>query len=115
MKIIENKILPPRGYCAISLFGLLFTRKRSDIGSVTINHESIHWKQQKEMLIVPFFVWYFAEYLVRLAQHKNHDEAYRNISFEREAYGKENDFNYVFGMNTRKVLAWWGYLKTRNS
>ena len=30
---------------------------------VTINHEKIHWKQQVEMFIIPFYIWYLLEFL----------------------------------------------------
>jgi hypothetical protein len=95
MKIIVNKILPPAGYSAISLFGFILTRSSIGLSFKTINHESIHWQQQKELLIVPFFVWYLVEYLVRLVQYRNHDKAYRNISFEREAYANAANFLYI--------------------
>ena len=63
--------------------------------TVFVNHEKIHLRQQLEMLILPFFIWYFLEYLVRLVQYKNKDLAYRNISFEREAYANETDLDYL--------------------
>ena len=53
-------------------------------------HEKIHIAQQKEMLVIPFYLWYFIEWLVRLFKKGN---AYQNISFEREAYVNEYNFN----------------------
>ena len=38
---------------------------------------------------------YGLEFLVRLFQYKNWALAYRNISFEREAYRKEKDLDYL--------------------
>lgn len=60
-----------------------------------MNHEKIHLRQQAEMLILLFFLWYAIEYLLRLAKYREHDKAYRNISFEREAYAHEHDDNYL--------------------
>ena len=47
MKIIYNNILPPRGYIAINIFGIIFARKKmkvypDSIKNVIINHELIH-------------------------------------------------------------------------
>jgi hypothetical protein len=62
---------------------------------VLINHEKIHLRQQLELLIIPFFVIYIFEFLIRLVQYRNWALAYRNISFEREAYRNEKDLNYL--------------------
>jgi len=63
--------------------------------SVFLNHERIHLKQQAELLLVFFYLWYGIEYLLRLIQYKNRYQAYRNISFEREAYTNEKDLQYL--------------------
>ncbi len=62
---------------------------------VFLNHEKIHLRQQLELLIIPFYLWYVAEYLLRLVQYRNKHKAYRNISFEREAYAHEKDLDYL--------------------
>lgn len=62
---------------------------------VFLNHEQIHLRQQAELLVVFFYLWYALEFLFRLIQYKNRHKAYRNISFEREAYQYENDGNYL--------------------
>ena len=53
----------------------------------------------KELLYIFFYLLYFLEWLVRLFINKN---AYRNISFEKEAYAHENNFKYL---NHRKHFA----------
>lgn len=73
-----------------------------------IQHESIHWKQQLEMLIIPFYLWYIIEWFIRLFMKGN---AYRNISFEREAYKNENVENYL---ENRKFFGWIKYLRQKN-
>ena len=72
-----------------------------------MNHESIHWEQQKEMLGILFYVWYGIEYLVRLIQYRDGDKAYRNISFEREANIFEQCDWYLDG---RCRYAWLAFL-----
>tara|TARA_Y100000815_G_scaffold274886_2_gene310504 strand:- start:3467 stop:3703 length:237 start_codon:yes stop_codon:yes gene_type:complete len=70
-----------------------------------INHEKIHLKQQQELLVIPFYIWYGVEYVIRLVQFTTHDRAYRNISFEKEAYTHEMDFTYL------KKRKYWSFLK----
>ena len=62
---------------------------------VLINHERIHLKQQRELLILPFYLWYVAEWLFRTVLYLNSYRAYQNISFEREAYANEKDMQYL--------------------
>ncbi len=113
MKIIRNNIIPFKGFAAINLFGVLFIRGDTVITSRLVNHETIHTAQMREMLYVFFYLWYFAEWLVRLVQYRNSNKAYRAISFEREAYAGEGNALYL---SRRKRFAWAGYLirKTLN-
>lgn len=105
MKIIRNNIIPFKGFAAINLFGILFVRKEANITSTMLNHEYIHTAQMKEMAYVFFYLWYVVEWLIRLMMKGN---AYRNISFEKEAYGNEDDFAYL---SNRKRYSWFKYLK----
>jgi hypothetical protein len=96
MFLIVTKYLIPKGYRGLTVFPFVFVKSGLDKEkSVFINHERIHLRQQLELLIIPFFIWYFLEYILRLIQYKNKDLAYRNISFEREAYANEKDLNYL--------------------
>lgn len=96
MFLIVAKYLIPKGYRGMTVFPFVFVKYGFDkVNKTFVNHEKIHLKQQLELLIIPFFVWYFVEFFVRLIQYKNKDLAYRNICFEREAYAKETDFNYL--------------------
>lgn len=70
-----------------------------------INHEKIHLRQQAEMLIVFFYVWYLFEFILRWIQFKNRYQAYKNISFEREAYTNEKDLDYL------KKRSFWEFVK----
>ena len=60
------------------------------------------------LLALPvFFYWYVVEWLIRWAYYRNRKTAYKNISFEREAYAKEDDVVYL---DSRKPFAWVRYL-----
>jgi hypothetical protein len=96
MFLIVTKYLIPKGYRGLAVFPFVFLKYSLDKKNpVFINHERIHLRQQLELLIIPFFIWYFLEFLVRFIQYGNMDLAYRNISFEREAYAKENTLVYL--------------------
>ncbi len=47
MKIIENNILPPKGFKAITFLNIIFVRKGCVMSDADINHENIHWEQEK--------------------------------------------------------------------
>lgn len=104
MKIIRNNIIPPKGFIAINLFGILFVRKDAEITQKVIRHESIHSAQQRELLYIPFYILYVLEWFIKVFIY---DNAYRNISFEREAYNNENDYYYL---NNRKWYSWIKYI-----
>jgi hypothetical protein len=72
----------------------------------TIHHEMIHARQQIEMFILPFYVWYLVEWLIRLVI--NYKMAYMSVSFEREAYRNDDVINYL---SNRKWFAWLSYLR----
>ena len=106
MFVIVSKYLIPKGYRGLALFPFVFVKFQSDKkNSVFVNHERIHLRQQLELFIIPFFIWYFIEYILRLIQYKNFDLAYRNICFERESYAKEKDLDYL------KQRSFWNFLK----
>lgn len=103
MKIIYNKILPFTGFKAINLFGILFVRKGAKMSEYDIIHEEIHSAQIKEMLYVFFYLWYVVEWLVYLIRYRDTNAAYRNIAFEKEAYGHMYDESYL---KNRKPFNW---------
>lgn len=108
MKVIFNRFVPFRGFAAINLFGICFVRNGCVPDSLMLNHEAIHTAQMKEMGYVFFYLWYLAEWLVRLLKKGN---AYRNISFEREAYANQNQGKYLA---SRPHYAWLKYIKKRS-
>lgn len=110
MRIVFCKWFPPKGFDAITLVWWIVVRDGYKISAHVINHEEIHSKQQKEMLILPFFIWYGLEFLFRLLQYRNWMTAYKNVSFEREAYANQMSRIYV---GNRKHFEWIHYLKRK--
>lgn len=116
MKIIRNSIIPFKGFAAINLFGVVFVRKEMQTYfdydpsayDRMINHETTHTKQMQELLYLPFYVWYLLEWLVRLVMYREARKAYRNISFEREAYANQDNRYYN---KERKRYSFLQYIK----
>jgi len=110
MKIIKSdKILNSLSWffdlAGITLWPLIIIRPGAK--ETTINHESIHIKQQGELLVLPFYVLYLLEYIIRSIAYLNIDKAYENISFEREAYSNQDNPDYLI---SRKRYSWVKYL-----
>ena len=103
MKIVRSSIIPFKGFIAINLFGIIFIRKEvrphynisMQEYDTLLLHEYIHTKQMRELLYLAFYLWYIIEWLVRLAMYRDMNKAYRNISFEREAYENQRNRSYI--------------------
>ena len=94
--ILVVKYLLPKGYLGLTIFPFILIKNRNlKHDDVLINHEKIHLRQQLELLIIPFFLIYILEFIIRLIQYRNWNSAYKNISFEREAYRHEKDPDYL--------------------
>jgi hypothetical protein len=104
--IIHTKILPP-GIAGITLWPFVFIHPDYKGNKAMEQHERIHLRQQLEMLIVPFYLWYGIEYLVKLIKYRTHIDAYLSISFEQEAYNWQKWPDYL---KTRKPYHWIRYV-----
>ena len=132
MIIYRNKHIPVQGFKAFFCCGILFVRGNDKIDDVTMNHERIHSKQYVEtgvtfaILLLPlifiglwwlwltlsafaFYILYVIEWFGKFIIYKfDNRKAYRNVSFEREAYSNEKDLSYL---DNRKWFAWIKYIK----
>lgn len=103
--IFISKHIVPRGYIGITVYPVIFLKATAlKENLILVNHEKIHLKQQLELLIVPFYIIYILEFLIRLIKYKNWCLAYRNISFEREAFKNEIDLDFL---KTRRI---WNFM-----
>jgi len=96
-----------KNYVGLSLWPFIFLKHntlKDDI--VLINHEKIHLKQQQELLVFFFYVFYIAEWLIRTLLYFDSYKAYQNISFEREAYTNEKNLDYP---NERRAFSFLKY------
>ena len=105
IKFHPNFFLLHPNFGAITLFGHVFTRKSEAelikwldtySGKRMANHERIHMLQAESFKTgyFGFYVRYIGEWVRNLFVYGFNMDAYRNISFEREAYMNQEDFNY---------------------
>ena len=133
IKVYSN-IFPLPAFKAMTIWPVMFIRKKAAMSglfnAVDERHEEIHGAQQKEMLgmgvmlaavlvvlgcgwwsllaLPLFFYWYGIEYVIKLCYYRNSTTAYKNISFEREAYAHQHELDYLF---YRDPFAWFRYIR----
>lgn len=56
-------------FYAINLFGMIITYEK--LSKEELNHKRIHSAQQKELLYIPFYIWYFFEWAILTIKYKN--------------------------------------------
>lgn len=96
MIVWVNRFFLRKGFSGMAFWPFIILKnKKHQKDVVFMNHERIHLRQQAELLLIFFYLWYVTEFFLRWAQFKNRREAYRNISFEREAYNNEKDLFYL--------------------
>ena len=116
--IIRTNLLFP-GIAGITIWPVIFVRPEYESPRL-IQHERIHLRQQIEMLLIPFYLWYLIEWLIRMVKSclinyqsdanwfaEAWDNAYRAISFEREAYTFDKMPDYL---KHRKYFYWLKYV-----
>ena len=89
---------------AITLFPFIISKEK--MNDVTLNHERIHLKQQKELWLLGFYVLYGLYWLKNRVSGMSSSEAYFNIPFEKEAYENQKDMSYLM---SRKRQSWLNY------
>lgn len=109
MIVVHSKILKSLKIRGITLFPfIILVEKKCLKDNVLINHEKIHLRQQLELLLIFFYIWYVIEYYYWFIVLKDKYLAYRNICFEKEAYAHEQSQNYL---KTRRPWSFWKYIK----
>lgn len=83
---------------AMAFFPFVILNSKVKADPRLINHERIHLRQQLELLVIPFYIWYLIEY---------YKKGYMNVSFEKEAYANDKDLNYL---KKRSIFAFRKYL-----
>ena len=114
--VIENSGIPEKLSIVINIGAITlypFIIFRNTVDERTLNHERIHIAQQKETLVLFFYILYGLFWIINIAKYRSGPVAYMNIPFEREAYDNDHDFSYLVN---RKKFSWLKYLwKNQNS
>lgn len=98
--------LSPLNINAITLFCLVYSR--GTLSERTKRHETIHYQQYLETLVLGFLFLYLSEFLARWVWYKfDGKKAYRMISFEQEAHDKDDLVDYL---SNRTRWSWLPYL-----
>ena len=106
--IFISKLIVPNGFVGITLFPFIILKKEDlKQDQILINHEKIHLRQQKELLVLLFYIIYGLEWIIKFFIYKNSYITYKNLSFEREAYQNENNQEYL---KKRKLWSFLNYL-----
>lgn len=133
MKVFYNNLLAKNILVSrcnrVMLFGFCFTRE-DYLTPEEIYHERIHVRQWIECIVscvlvclllyaTGYFSWWFLffvpvfyyvlygiEFIARLIVSRDAEIAYKNISFEKEAYRNENNLLYL---NSRRFFAFLKY------
>jgi predicted GIY-YIG superfamily endonuclease len=92
MRIIRTKFIWP-GRNGWTFRNTVFIKRglAADTEKRLLLHEAVHVEQYAEHGTVRFLFLYFKEYLVNLVHMRSHNDAYRAISFEKEARAKASE------------------------
>ncbi len=56
-----------------------------------LRHEMVHQEQIDREGLMKFYLVYLVDYARGLIKYRNHDQAYRQIRFEAEAFAREDE------------------------
>ncbi|WP_113660843.1 hypothetical protein [Pedobacter nanyangensis] len=102
-------VVPKLRVSAMAIYPFILVQKTAyKTEAILVNHEKIHHRQQLELLIVPFYLFYLINYLYNLLKYRKHHVAYLNIVFEKEAFAQQHNLAYL---NSRKLFSWIKYAR----
>ena len=90
---------------AITIFPFVISKEK--LSEDDRNHEKIHFRQQLELLVIPFYALYALFFFVGCLKYKDNTKAYLSIPFEIECYTNEEDLEYL---KKRPIFGWIKYL-----
>nr|WP_315126848.1 hypothetical protein [uncultured Capnocytophaga sp.] len=95
-RFIVNRYFVPKGFSGITLYPFVFTNKDNHLNDARfVNHERIHLVQQRELLVIFFYLWYVIDFLIKLLKYRDKNIAYQQNIFEREAYQNDHNQEYL--------------------
>jgi hypothetical protein len=95
----------PKSIAGIALWPFILVRRKNPSPQL-IQHEKIHLRQQVELGIFLFYLWYLTEFLLRFLWNRSYQQAYKSICFEQEAYAHETEEDYLVHRKTWYFLSY---------
>lgn len=108
--VIENSRIPKYlswfiDIWAITLYPFIICKGEMD--QKTRTHEIIHLHQQRELLLIGFYLLYVLFWFYGLLKLRSFHAAYRSIPFEKEAYANDEEPTYPIN---RRAYSWKKYI-----
>ncbi len=103
---VVDKIIFGENIVGITLWPFIFIKKGYDKPE-TIRHETIHIKQQQELLVIPFYILYGLLWVIYTFTVSKVQDAYYRLPFEIEAYKNAKDPEYL---KKRRLYSWTKYI-----
>ena len=107
--IITSKFITKMLSIVISVYAITifpFIILSEEVDEYTMNHEMIHFEQQKELFVVGFYILYAYDFIKGMIKYKDKHLAYFLIRFEQECYNHQGDLGYL---PDRKKYSWKQY------
>jgi hypothetical protein len=105
---VQFRFLKIHGVYGIAIFPFLILKNKNLVfDKIFLNHEKIHFRQQLELLVIPYYFIYAAEFLANLYIYKDVQIAQANVCFEREAFEMQQDLDYLRNRKIWAFLNWW--------
>jgi len=89
---------------AITIFPFIISKNK--MSDITLRHERVHLRQQRELWLLGFYILYSLYWLKNKMSGMTSRSAYFNIPFEREAYENQDNKQYL---DSRKKHNWLNY------
>ena len=86
---------------AITIFTFIISKE--EMNAETLNQETIHIYQQRELILISLYLLNYYYYLRIVIKYKDKQNAYFMIPFEQEAYANDGNLNYL---DERKPYCW---------
>jgi len=83
---------------AVTIYPFVFFASKTPSNDLQ-RHEWIHVLQIREKGLTSFYLDYFRQYLLLRLKGKSHAVAYHGITYEQEAYARQNDTRIAVGFN----------------
>lgn len=96
--VITSKLITKIFSIVISVYAITifpFIILSEEVDEYTMNHEMIHFEQQKELFVVGFYALYAYDFIKGMIKYRDKHLAYFLIRFEQECYNYQGDLGYL--------------------